>query len=165
MYQIKDNFLSPSEFEEVKDILEGDMISWYNNKETVKGRNQQVPLLTHTFFDINPPWDGPSSQYFPLMRAFVERLKIYPENLYRIKANLQFKTIFHRNTGYHYDDFPEGKIALFYVNTNNGYTKIKKVGKINCIANRLVIFDSSLEHAGFTCTDEDTRVVINFNYS
>ena len=41
----------------------------------------------------------------------------------------------------------------------------KKVGKINCIANRLVIFDSSLEHAGFTCTDEDTRVVINFNYS
>ena len=99
------------------------------------------------------------------MRAFVERLKIYPENLYRIKANLQFKTIFHRNTGYHYDDFPEGKIALFYVNTNNGYTKIKKVGKINCIANRLVIFDSSLEHAGFTCTDEDTRVVINFNYS
>ena len=49
MYQIKDNFLSPSEFEEVKDILEGDMISWYNNKETVKGRKQQVPLLTHTF--------------------------------------------------------------------------------------------------------------------
>ena len=31
-------------------------------------------------------------------------------------------------------------------------------------ANRMVIFDSNLEHQGVTCTDEKRRVIVNFNY-
>ena len=40
----------------------------------------------------------------------------------------------------------------------------KKGGKVKCIENRLVTFDSNLEHAGVTCTDKKRKVVINFNY-
>ena len=31
-------------------------------------------------------------------------------------------------------------------------------------SNRIVIFDSSLEHQGVTCTNENRRVIVNFNY-
>ena len=43
--------------------------------------------------------------------------------------------------------------------------EFKKSGKIvKSVANRMVIFPSDLEHAGFSCTDKKVRVLINFNY-
>ena len=54
--------------------------------------------------------------------------------------------------------------SIFYLNTNNGWTQFKKGGKVKCVENRLVTFDSNLEHAGVTCTDQKRKVVINFNY-
>ena len=57
------------------------------------------------------------------------------------------------------------KTAIYYVNTNNGYTKFKKNNKkIISEKNKLIIFDNDLEHTGSTCTDDRLRVVINFNY-
>ena len=61
-------------------------------------------------------------------------------------------------------DFPCSTTAILYINTNNGYTKFKKGGKVKSVANRMLIFDSQLEHAGVTCTDALRRVVVNFNY-
>ena len=54
--------------------------------------------------------------------------------------------------------------AILYINTNNGWTRFKKGARVKSIANRIVIFDSNLEHSGVTCTDEKRRVVMNFNY-
>ena len=97
--------------------------------------------------------------------------KLGVSRLERIKANLNPKTFFHRKGGFHTDQrsLSEGvpqhqKTAVFYVNTNNGWTEFKKGGKVKSVANRIVIFDSNLEHTGVTCTDEKRRVVINFNY-
>ena len=56
------------------------------------------------------------------------------------------------------------KTAIFYVNTNNGWTEFKKGGKVKSVANRIVIFDSQLYHQGYTCTDQKRRVVMNFNW-
>ena len=63
------------------------------------------------------------------------------------------------------DPYQHTKTAVFYINTNNGWTEFKKGGKVKSVANRIVIFDSKLEHSGVTCTDENKRVVMNFNYS
>ena len=54
--------------------------------------------------------------------------------------------------------------SIFYVNTNNGYTKFEDGTKVESVANRMVIFPSNMKHIGTSCTDEKTRVVINFNY-
>ena len=73
-----------------------------------------------------------------------------------------------RHTGFH-TDFEEdqfvGKTAVYYVNTNNGYTEFKSGVKVNSIANRMVIFDSKYEHAGVTSTDTNRRVVLNINFN
>ena len=42
--------------------------------------------------------------------------------------------------------------------------KFKNGDKVESVANRVVIFDSKLQHQAVSCTDEKVRVVINFNY-
>jgi len=61
-------------------------------------------------------------------------------------------------------DYNDVTTAIFYINTNNGWTNFKNGDKVESVENRLVIFDSNLEHEGVTCTDEIRRLVINFNY-
>ena len=50
------------------------------------------------------------------------------------------------------------------MNTNNGWTHIKGYGKVKCRENRIALFDSRTQHSGFSCTDQDVKVVININY-
>jgi hypothetical protein len=55
--------------------------------------------------------------------------------------------------------------AIFYINSNDGYTIFKKNKKIiKSKENKFIYFKSNSEHAGTTCTDQKVRVVINFNY-
>ena len=54
--------------------------------------------------------------------------------------------------------------AVFYINTNNGYTEFEDGTRSESIANRMVTFPANLKHRGTTCSDEKTRIVINFNY-
>ena len=82
---------------------------------------------------------------------------------YRVKANLTLKTSTPEKSLFH-SDYKDMKTAIFYINTNNGYTEFKNGVIVNSVANRLCNFDSNLEHQGVTCTDEKRRVVINFNY-
>ncbi len=60
--------------------------------------------------------------------------------------------------------FPGSLTAIFYMNTNNGYTYFEDGTKVESVENRLVVFPSYFSHAGATCTDEQRRVVININY-
>ena len=60
-------------------------------------------------------------------------------------------------------DYP-GQTAIFYVNTNDGYTEFEDSTRVESVANKIVIFDSKLKHRGTTCTNQKTRVVINLNY-
>ena len=54
--------------------------------------------------------------------------------------------------------------SIFYIGTNNGYTEFKDGTIIESLANRLVTFPTNTKHRGVTQTDEQTRVLINFNY-
>jgi hypothetical protein len=59
---------------------------------------------------------------------------------------------------------PGSLTAIYYVNDNNGSTKFEDGDSIDSVANRLVIFPSNLRHSGTRCTDQQRRIVINFNY-
>ena len=54
--------------------------------------------------------------------------------------------------------------SIFYVNTNDGYTKFKDGTKVKSIANRMLTFPANMKHCGTSCTNERRRIVINFNY-
>ena len=84
--------------------------------------------------------------------------------LYRIKVNLRPKSFFNRGSGYHVDGYKCSHTAIFYINTNNGYTQFENGTKVKSVENRIVCFPSNLYHRGYTCSDELRRVLINFNY-
>lgn len=103
------------------------------------------------------------NQHIDLIEPILKKLN--PLALIRIKTNLNpwAKEIVEHCM--HIDDFsPKAKSAIYYVNTNNGYTVFDTGEKVKSVANRLVIFDSNRLHTGTTCTDEMFRCVINFVY-
>ena len=131
----------------------------------------------HIFYDN---WSATSEQIHtldPLLKS------IEPITIWRIKANLLTKTPniieneFHIDMGqYEIHDgvvintegppkiLEQSTTSIFYVNTNNGYTKFEDGTKVESVANRLISFSSNTKHKGTSCTDEETRIIINFNY-
>jgi len=172
--EVIDNFLPDATFKEIQTLMMGYYFPWYYNNFTVghdvishdeiyKVKKKSLYQFVHTFYDIRSPWNGVSSKLCDNIDPICKSLRL--TQLYRIKANLNPRSMVHRCTGWHTDGFSCPKTAIFYLNTNNGYTKFKKGGKIKSVENRMVIFNSNQEHAGYTCTDENVRIVMNFNYA
>ena len=161
--KIIDNFLDNYLFEVLQSTILGENFAWYYNDQIVKEGDGGFQFK-NTLYNINPPYNGSRSPHFPLVEPCILLLGV--QKLIRIKANLRPRTFFNRGSEYH-TDFPHlepHKTGIFYINTCNGYTKVKGHGKVKSVANRLLRFSSNIQHAGFTCTDEQSRVVVNFNY-
>ena len=168
MTEVIDNFLSDYDFKSLTHILMGNDFPWYWNGETLPSdddyHNPNDYQFTHRIFDLSD--GGILSDYYSLCDIIQQKLGV--RKLSRIKMNLLPQTFFHRKGGMHTDlgGLPSiQKTAIFYLNTNNGWTEFKKGGKVKSVANRMVIFDSNLEHTGVSCTDENRRVLVNFNYA
>ena len=160
--KVIDDFLPLYYFKQLQTILESGSFPWYYSSSVV-GYEDKTNLFqfTHVLWDERPPWNGAKSTYYDSISSCFPKLGV--NKLIRCKANLRPRTTFHRSGGYH-TDFDDVKTAILYMNTNNGWTKFKKGGRVKSVANRIVIFDSNLEHTGVTCTDEKRRVIGNFNY-
>ena len=111
----------------------------------------------------------PCSPYFEKITPLL--VKINPISIWRIKTNLLTRTPNIVENEFHVDihNLSEEKLkqwttAIFYMNTNNGYTEFEDGTKVESVANRMVSFPADMKHRGTSCTDEKTRVVINFNY-
>ena len=164
--EIYDDFLSEYQFKNFDtQIVNNAYFPWYYNDMVVTGKNDGGYQFTHGIFDLHV--GGVVSDMFPLFTPLLEKLKV--RHLVRIKLNLNPKTFFHHGGGWHVDSwpndpFPHTKTAVFYLNTNNGWTSFKKGGRVKSKSNRIVIFDSSSKHQGVTCTDNNRRIIVNFNY-
>ncbi len=102
------------------------------------------------------------SPHFAVIKPIVEKLS--PAHLIKAKVNRTTIKDRHIEYGLHVDTKRVGATtAIFYLNTNNGYTLFEDGSKISSVANRMVIFDSAMLHTGASCTDADHRLVLNLN--
>ena len=167
--QVIDNFLSEYVFTDLTDTLLSAEFPWYYNEYEVYPNDDNI-LFTHTLHTCKgiPPYSDIdySSRYYNMLKPIFYKLGV--RKLVRCKANLNPRTFSHKMGEFHIDNCLDskqsGKTAILYLNTNNGWTEFKKGGKVKSVANRVVIFDPTLEHRAVTCTDEKRRIVINFNY-
>tara|TARA_Y100001963_G_C6422739_1_gene283443 strand:- start:3 stop:482 length:480 start_codon:yes stop_codon:yes gene_type:complete len=159
MIQIIDNFLPAEEFKSIQSFLMGGEFNWFYQKGAVE-RDDGSFHMTHMFYQ---PQIGPNSEDINIWNTFMNQVEA--KKCERIKANLIFKTPTHESTEYHCD-YRDMKTAIFYINTNNGYTEFKNGVKVSCVSNRVCIFDSNLKHRGVSHTEGDQqRIVVNFNYA
>ena len=54
--------------------------------------------------------------------------------------------------------------AIFYINSNDGYTEFEDGTIVNSIQNRILIFPGNLKHRGASPTDVKSRALLNINY-
>lgn len=154
--KIIDNFLDKEDFLNIKSFITSGHMPWYMGKVLSETSDYQFSHLFYWNFTMN-------SDQFKLVTPLINKLKI--KSILRIKANLLLKSNNIYEHGYHCDfKFKNLKTAVYYCNTNNGYTKFKNGNKIESIENRIVIFNANELHTGSTCTDENFRIVINLNY-
>jgi len=166
-FKVTDNFISKQESEELKRfMLSGDMPWFFNSSvlntteeiDVAKNPGEKDFQFTHQFYRNY----GFSSDLAHILNPILN--KIFAKSLIKIKANLSVGTETNIQGGYHTDYDFLCKTAVYYVNTNNGYTEFENGERVESVQNRFVEFDSTMPHTGATCTDKQSRVVINFNY-
>ena len=167
--EIIDDFLPRPEFEELKNTLTGGGFPWFLHKPMPPDSLEYVIpddatdynlQFSHIFYSGH----APNGEGFSVIRPLIS--KINPLALLRVRGNLKTRTLRVIETGYH-TDFPKEVKCLtgiFYLNTTDGPTKFKTGEVIDSIENRLVLFDSRLDHTGTTCTNSDIRCVITINF-
>jgi len=153
--KIVDNFLPDYQFKPIQSTLTDAYFPWYYNAHVIHDEDDEFQFTNILY------GDDQRKQYYHVVDEVISRFNI--KKLCRIKANLNPRTFFKRNSGFHID-VPDMTTSILYLNTNNGGTKFKNGKFVKSVANRLVTFDSNLEHGGVTCTDKKIRVVVNFNY-
>jgi hypothetical protein len=120
--------------------------------------NQQ---LVHGFY-LDKPGVKIESKQFGLVRPLVESLG--PARLLKVKLNLTTRKERNVEYGLHVDTRLRGATtAIYYLNTNDGYTVFEDGTKVASVGNRMVVFDAGLRHTGASCTDADFRLVLNIN--
>ena len=168
--KIEDNFLGKKEFDELQTFMMGPNIDWHYGDDIdfeVNEVDRDKFQFIHLFYFNNVPL----SSFLEQLNLIIEIIKA--TSIWRIKANLLTKTPNIIEKVFHVDiqnlkDSPEKlkqwTTSIFYVNTNNGYTEFEDGTKVESVANRMVTFPTNLKHRGTSCTDEKTRIVINFDY-
>ena len=157
-YQIIDNFLDKENFIKIKNLMLDSYFPWYFNQNVSLVNSKDGFYFTHFFYKDYTVFSQKTILLEPLI------LKIKPKSIIRIKGNFYPQTHKIIEHGKHIDDTFEHKGFIFYVNNNNGFTKLKDGTIIESIENRGLFFDPSIEHNSSTCTDQFGRININFNY-
>ena len=165
MVQIVDDFLEKEKFEKLQTLMMTDAIHWFYWPNIDNPEDEDKFQFIHSFYQDKIPASSFVEHVNPVLQC------LNPLSVYRIKANLLTRTEEIIKNSFHVDipHMSEEKqsqwtTAILYMNTNNGYTEFESGEKIESIENRMVEFQSTLKHRGTTCTDEQTRTVINFNF-
>ena len=151
------NFVNKEISKNIKNIMLSVDFPWFYRKNQTNGDSS---FLYHVFFTNN----NINSNLYNLIKPLVEKLN--PSKLINVRANLCLKRPMKCNWHIDYDRSkltPKSKTAIYYVNTNNGYTVFKNK-KIKSEANKMIIFNGNINHKVKYQTDRDARVVINFLY-
>jgi len=165
MMRVIDNFIHPEQFQYIQDVMLGNELEWYYNDGIVGSDDPPGSFqFTHTFYaahGVSPyPDKMIKSSSLSILDPVVGQLG---GRGWRIKANMGPRTNEIIRHKFH-TDFPNITTAVYFINTNNGWTEFENGDKVESVANRIVIFDSNTMHTGTTCTDQKVRVLINFNY-
>jgi len=161
MYEIIDNFLTQDKFLKVKKSILNPEFSW-NLTPWVSNLEENLKMTSSYYFThmfCSGLYVDPQSHVFV---DILNQLEV--KSLIRIKANLYPSTDNIEYQSEHIDyDYPH-KGAIFYLNTNDGFTILEDGTKVESVENRILLFDPSKPHNSTTCTNDKCRVNVNFNY-
>lgn len=161
-YQVIDNFLSEKDFNTVRNVIFDMKFPWGYcpsvNTEVSTGPDDFQ--FVHMMYQDHTILSDHFKQISPLIN------KLNPNALVRVKVNLTTKNVNNFKFGYHtdFEDIENLKSAVYYLDTTDGPTFFENGEHVECVENRLVVFDNNMSHSSSTCTDKKVRRVVNINF-
>lgn len=166
-YLIKDNFLNKEYYQQIKDFLNHPYdIPWYWSPQDTKQSKNKNGYFTFSFYNNHRP-DHPA---FNLIIDLLKELNCKAP--IEIRANLSFRDVDSIESSYHVDldsrfNYKNSKTAILFFTTCNAKTILKVDDKevvCSSVENRVLIFDSTIQHKVRYQTDVHKRHIINLNY-
>jgi len=156
------NFLNKVDFKNLEQLIMDYNFPWFFSKVSTVGKGNYYRQFEHTFI-LEKGIPNTTEYALNILKPLFNKLNCREIN--RVKANLLWRDCKITEHSMHVDQEVEnGKTAVLYINTCNGYTKFKNGEKIKSERNKCVEFDSKLKHTGSSCTNKDRRVTLNINY-
>ena len=157
------NFLDAAFFNDLKTFIMESEFSWFQRKTMVVGTTNNLGYFTHSFYNNNQiNCDAYFKYIIPILK------KLNSKAVVEVRANLTPSVFFkEKNCSFHTDNSFNCKTAILYLNTCDGGTEFKINDEIKFIKseeNKIVIFNSDIEHRATTSQNEDFRYILNFNY-
>ena len=161
MIDIKENFIDEKTNTDLFRFVLNSEFGWFFQDSVVDIQDGNY-MFCHTFY--NPENKINSGHFHIIQNIFLKKLPI--KQLLRVKLNFYPRTDERIIHGFHTDYEGNHKVALYYLNTNNGQTVFenKDIDGVNSVAQRMVIFNGNLRHSSTTCTDKQFRISLNINY-
>tara|TARA_R100000149_G_C5741342_1_gene55262 strand:+ start:28 stop:516 length:489 start_codon:yes stop_codon:yes gene_type:complete len=155
-----DNFIEDKEiFKSIKDRLFGSEMPWYYTPYVGSPTDSSGYYFLHHLYEdgkFKTPFTEtillPLLYRLPIKKLLRARINCYPKS-YKIVYNQM-----------HTDDDFFHKVALFSVNTNNGFTYFEDETKIESKENQMILFPGNIKHCSVMQRDTNLRINININY-
>jgi hypothetical protein len=158
--KVIDNFLDQESYKALyNDLYLNKHIPYYIGYPVATTTSDDGMFFIHEFYQD----DRVVSDYFDRIKSLLFN-KLDYITLLRAKLNLYPKTDKVIQHEFHKDYLFVHKNAIYYLNSNNGYTMLENGTKVNSVANRLLLLEDNEVHASSTCSDSVARYTININY-
>jgi len=187
-----DNVLGFNVMKDIKNILYSSNFNWHYILETETGHNLDAGSFANVVFQSNHRIDPEISIKLEMcLMSALDTVKLKLAELLRIRVGMALKSNFVESHLPHVDNPHQHLVAIMYLTTCDAPTLIyneqydtttptigsyefynKKLNskvtikqKIDCIENRMVIFNGSYYHSGTKPTNVGRRIVINFDFT
>lgn len=152
-YKVIDNFLEKEDFQSLSSLnLDKNFLWSINDMENPKS------LFLEMYHYID---NQPLSEFYNELVPILKKIEVL--GLVEIKSNLYFGNTFiqsfKKEKKY---DFSVGT-AVYYLNSNDGYTLLEDGSKIESRENRILLFEDC-NYYETNCTDNSCRANITINY-
>lgn len=158
MQVIKNFIKNKNIFNNIKSTLMGENFPWFFSDSVGHQQDKKDFYFRHSFYESNKQMSNYCNQ---IVSPILGRLKY--NYLLRARANLYTKHHKNEEGEFHIDSNEPHTVALFYVNSCNGYTKFQDGTKIMSEENKMIIFNGNMFHSSVTQTDTKQRIIININ--
>ena len=164
---ITDNFLTGQKFIDLRNVITDSEFPWFYATYGLGDKQIFPGFFYHMIYENNVV----CSPFYRFFSHILEQLNA--TILFRIRVNLTPGLPEPQFADFHSDvsDIIQENVAtewttsILYINTTNGYTELEDDGKvIESVENRLVSFPANIRHRMVSQTDDEPRILINFNY-
>ena len=157
-YKVINNFLPKKIHKKILQTMTAGNFQWYYCDSGGNQKDKERYYFVHIFKS-----DKVNSDFWnPVIVPVLEKFK--PKEIFRVRGNLTPRENKNYQTANHKDENFKHMVAIYYVNTNNGYTLIEDKIKVPSVANSCLFFNGNYKHRAVSQTDTKTRIIINITY-